>query len=87
MLYVLLRLGGGLGPLQGIASAGSMTIQLSAANGGTKLDLTYSVAGYVPAGMNTWAAPVDSVLTEQLTRLKNDVERGDAGKSEAAMHK
>jgi hypothetical protein len=54
---------------------------------GTKLDLTYSVAGYVPAGMNTWAAPVDSVLTEQLTRLKNDVERGDAGKSEAAMHK
>lgn len=83
----MLRLGGGLGPLQGIASAGSMTIQLSAANGGTKLDMTYSVAGYFPAGMNTWAAPVDSVLTEQFTRLKNYVERGDPGKSEAAMHK
>jgi len=83
----MLRLGGGLGPLQGIASAGSMTIQLSAANGATKLDMTYSVAGYFPAGMNTWAAPVDSVLTEQFTRLKNYVERGDPGKSEAAMHK
>jgi hypothetical protein len=25
--------------------------------------------------MNTWAAPVDSVLTEQFTRLKNYIER------------
>jgi hypothetical protein len=27
--------------------------------------------------MNTWAAPVDSVLKEQFTRLKSFVEHGD----------
>src|SRR5579864_6128924 len=68
---------GGLGPLQSIAAAGNMEIQLSPSEGGTKLELTYAVTGYLPAGMNTWAAPVSSMLTEQFTRLKNYIERGD----------
>ena len=72
-----LRLSGALGPMQAIAASGSMTIELSAAEGGTKLEVTYAVAGYLPAGMNTWAAPVDGVLEEQFTRLKNYVETGD----------
>ena len=71
-----LVLSGALGPMQSIAATGSMKIQLTPAGGGTKLEVTYAVAGYLPAGMNTWAAPVDSVLTEQFTRLKNYVERG-----------
>jgi uncharacterized protein YndB with AHSA1/START domain len=68
---------GALGPLQSLAVTGSMTIQLSPAEGGTKLEVTYAVGGYIPAGMNTWAATVDRVLTEQFTRLKNYVEHGD----------
>jgi len=72
-----LVLTGGLGPLQSIAATGSMTFRLAAADGGTRLEVTYTVAGYLPAGMNTWAAPVDGVLKEQLTRLKNYVEHGD----------
>jgi hypothetical protein len=32
----------------------------------------------MPAGMNTWAAPVDSVLAEQFTRLKSLIENGKA---------
>jgi hypothetical protein len=72
-----LKLSGALGPLQSIAAAGTMDIQLSASEGATKLDVTYAVTGYLPAGMNTWAAPVDSVITEQFTRLKNYTERGD----------
>ena len=68
---------GGLGPLQSIASAGSMTIEVTAAEGGAKVRLSYTVAGYQPAGMTTWAAPVDTVLAEQLTRFKNYVEQGD----------
>ena len=71
---------GGLGPLQSLAVSGSMSIELSPVAGGTKLDLTYAVGGYVPAGLNTWATPVDSVLQQQFTRLKNYVERGDAAK-------
>jgi uncharacterized protein YndB with AHSA1/START domain len=74
-----LRLSGALGPLQAIAAIGSMTIELSAAEGGTKLEVTYAVAGYLAGGMNSWAAPVDGVLEEQFGRLKRYVETGDAG--------
>ena len=72
-----IRLTGALGPLQAIAAGGSMTIQRSPAEGGTKLEVTYAVAGYLPAGMNTWATPVDNVLREQFTRLKDYIERGN----------
>ena len=78
-----LRMGGGLGPLQGMAASGSMTIHLSPAGSGTKLELTYAVHGYLPSGMNTLAAPVDSVLTDQFTRLKNYIERGDPAKNDS----
>ena len=83
----VLRMGGGLGPLQGIAAGGSMTIRLSPADGATKLEVTYAVAGYLPAGMNTLAAPVDSVFTSQFVRLKNYVERGDPAKNESEKQK
>lgn len=71
-----LVLSGALGPLQSMAAAATMTIQFSPGDTGTKMDVTYSVAGYLQVGMNTWAAPVDSVVTEQFTRLKNYVEHG-----------
>lgn len=72
-----LVLTGALGPLQSMAASGNMSFQLSATPGGTKLEVTYAVVGYVPAGMNTWAGPVDGVLTEQVIRLKNYVEHGN----------
>jgi hypothetical protein len=56
---------GGLGPMQSIAATGSMRIQLTAAEGATKFDVVYSVVGYLPAGMQTWAKPADEMLTEQ----------------------
>ena len=70
---------GGLGPLQPLAVNGAMTFLLSPDAGSTKLVLTYAVGGYTPAGLASWAAPVDSVLTEQVMRLKNYVEHGTAG--------
>jgi uncharacterized protein YndB with AHSA1/START domain len=77
-----LRMSGALGPLQGMAAIGTLTFSLSPAEGGTKLDLTYAVAGYLPQGMNSWAAPVDAMLTEQVIRLKTYVETGSpAGKA------
>jgi len=75
----LLRMTGALGPLQSMAATGSMSIQLSGnSNGGTKLDVTYAVAGYLAGGMNALAAPVDGVVAEQFTRLKNLIEQGNA---------
>ena len=73
----MLVMTGGLGPLQTMAATGSMKIGLAPANGGTQLQVTYSVTGYLPAGMNSLAAPVDGVLTEQFMRLKNYVETGN----------
>lgn len=72
-----LVMSGALGPLQSLAATGSMTIQLSPAEGGTKMEVVYRVTGYLSAGMNTWAAPVDSVVAEQFKRLKNFTETGD----------
>jgi uncharacterized protein YndB with AHSA1/START domain len=73
----MLGMTGGLGPLQAIGAAGSMRVQLSPVEEGTKLELTYAVTGYLAAGLNTYAAPVDGVLKEQFTRMKNYIERGD----------
>ena len=39
--------------------------------------MTYTVVGYLPTGMNTLATPVDGVLKQQFTRLKNYAEHGD----------
>lgn len=71
-----LRLSGGLGPLQVIGAGGSLTFNLSLEKDNTKLEVTYVVNGYTPQGMNTWAAPVDGVLGEQVSRLKNYIETG-----------
>jgi uncharacterized protein YndB with AHSA1/START domain len=68
---------GGLGPLQSMATTGSMTIELTPAGDGTKVDVTYAIGGYLDGGLNQLAAPVDGVLMQQFTRLKNYVERGD----------
>jgi hypothetical protein len=67
---------GALGPFLTMALTGSMEIQLAAADGGTALQVTYAVAGYLPKGVNALAAPVDMVLAEQFTRLKNYIETG-----------
>ena len=68
---------GALGPMQSLGAAGSLRIQLSATGDATKFEATYAVGGYTAAGMNTWAAPVDGMLKEQFTRLKNYIEHGD----------
>ena len=67
---------GGLGPMQPLAVAGSLTIALAPAGSGTKLDVTYAAGGYLAAGLNTWAAPANGMLTEQFDRLKLYVETG-----------
>ena len=54
------------------------TAALAPVEGGTKLTATYAVAGYLPGGMNTLASPVDAVIAEQFTRLKNYVLHGVA---------
>ena len=67
---------GALGPLQGLGVEGAMSIVLKPAADGTDLSLTYSVGGYLKDGLASWAALVDEVLAEQMTRLKSLIETG-----------
>jgi hypothetical protein len=80
-----LRMSGGLGPLQELAASATLTFKLSQEGAGTKLEVTYAVGGYSPQGMAFWAAPVDAVLTEQVTRLKNYVETGNPASKSASQ--
>lgn len=71
-----LVLNGGLGPLGTMAVTGAMEWTLEARGTGTHLQVVYNVGGYVPGGLEAIAAPVDGVLTEQVTRLRTFVETG-----------
>ena len=74
----VLRMIGGIGPLQALAVSGSMTFALGdAPNGATRLQYRYAVGGYSPEGLEGLAAPVDSVQLGQLERLKRFVETGN----------
>ena len=70
-----LRMIGGLGPLQGLGVSGSMTWEFADADSGSRIDLTYAVGGYLAGGLAAWAGGVDQVLSGQVARLKEHVEK------------
>ncbi len=72
----MLRMTGGLGPLQSLGVTGSLTFLLYGAENGTAVEMTYGAGGYAPGGLQKWAAPVDLVLNNQLNRLKKFIETG-----------
>jgi uncharacterized protein YndB with AHSA1/START domain len=72
----LLVLHGGLGPLGTLAVAGSMTFSVTGDARSSHLVVSYDVGGYAPKGLSSLAPAVDMVLTEQVRRLKNLIERG-----------
>ena len=67
---------GAMGPMQSMAATGTLQMRFAAEQGGTKLEVTYAVSGYLPAGMDKLAAPSDGMLTGQLARLKTFAETG-----------
>jgi uncharacterized protein YndB with AHSA1/START domain len=70
----MLRLSGGLGPLQGEGVAGALTWTIKAVDGGSEITQTYVVGGYIRGGTKAFAPIVDRVLAEQLSRLKAHLE-------------
>ena len=71
-----IRFSGALGPLQASGIAGSMTWKLSSAGDNTRVDLSYSVGGFFQGGFEKIAPAVESVLSDQINRLKLFVETG-----------
>lgn len=67
----MLRMSGGLGPLQSEAVVGTLTIQLKPDAEGTRILLEYAVSGFMRTQMSEMAPLVDAVLSEQLGRLAN----------------
>jgi uncharacterized protein YndB with AHSA1/START domain len=66
----LLRLAGGLGPLQGMGLHGVLEFRLApAAAGGTAITLFYRAGGYTPDDLEAFAPVVDRVQALQLGGL------------------
>jgi hypothetical protein len=63
---------------------GNMTWEFEAVEGGTQVTFTYAVGGYRAEGLDTVAAPVDSVIGEALARLKAQVETGNPENADIA---
>lgn len=78
----VLRLNGGLGPLQDMPVVGVLTIVASPGTGAEAgqsfLRMTYRVAGGAEAGLDKLAPAVDGVIGEQFKRLKLLIETGSA---------
>jgi hypothetical protein len=71
----LLRLQGGLGPLQGEGATGTLTWSLKAVEGGTEVTQSYVVGGYIRFGAEKLAPLVDGVMTGQLKNLQSRLAR------------
>ncbi len=69
----VLRMVGGLGPLQGEAVIGTLTVSLKPAAGGTRIEWEYVVGGHMRSKADTIAPLVDIVLAEQMERLGDRV--------------
>lgn len=70
----MLRLQGGLGPLQAQAVSGTLTWALKPVGKGLEISQTYAVGGYIPGGAEKLAPIVDKVLAEQLRRLQQKLQ-------------
>lgn len=65
----VLRLTGGLGPLQGEALHGTLTVALKKTDTGTRIELEYVVGGYMRFKTDQIAPAVDGMLGGQLAGL------------------
>jgi len=65
----MLRLSGALGPLQGEAVTGTLTIQIKPAEGGSVIRFDYAVGGYMRFKVADIAPTVDKVMGVQLAGL------------------
>jgi len=78
----IVRFSGALGPLQASGVAGSMTWKLTGGPDSTRLELSYSVGGFIDGGFEKIAPAVEAMLHEQFDRLKLFVETGKPTKAQ-----
>ncbi len=84
----MLRMSGALGPLQGEAVTGTLTMLLQPQGDATVVRFTYKVGGYMEFPVDQIAPAVDGVIGEQLARLSalfGDADAADAGLQDDAV--
>ena len=74
----LLRMTGGLGPLQGMGMHGALEWRLKEADGKTTITLWYRAGGYTPDDLAKFAPVVDRVQAQQLGGLADHLQAGAA---------
>ena len=72
----LLRLQGGFGPLQSLPVNAVLDFTLKPDGNGTRLTMTYRVAGAPVSKLDTLAAPVDAVMSAGFARLVTFAQAG-----------
>ena len=72
----LIRLEGGLGPLQAEAVVGAMSWSFEDQDEGSRVIVTYKVSGSASVGLDEWAPTVDQVLAQAAERLARFVATG-----------
>lgn len=77
----LLRLEGSLGPLQDMAVSGVLTFALAPDGSGTRITMTYRVAGILTMDSAKLAPLVDQVMGIQLRRLRDFASGRPVGQS------
>lgn len=75
----LLRMTGGLGPLQGMGVDGALEWRFVEEKGGTRITLWYRVGGYTPDDLGAFAPVVDRVQAQQLGGLADHLRGSRAG--------
>jgi uncharacterized protein YndB with AHSA1/START domain len=66
-----LRMSGGFGPLQALPVNAILEFSLRGEGSGTRLTMTYRVAGTTANNLDTLAVPVGNVMSEGFSRLLN----------------
>ena len=66
-----LRMSGGFGPLQALPVNAILDFSLRGEGSGTRLTMTYRVAGTAANNLDTLAVPEDNVMSEGFSRLLN----------------
>ena len=80
----MLRMSGGLGPLQAEPVSAVFTVSLKSEDAGTRVTFDYRVAGLVTLKGGEIAGPVDQVLAAQLARLAGRFGHAVAPEGDAA---
>ena len=78
----VLRMAGGLGPLQSEAVGGILTITLKPTVSGTRILWEYVVGGYMRYKTDEIAPLVDKVMNEQVARLAKHLGPAEAGEAD-----